>query len=156
MSRWLLAERGALVLAVVAAALGLLTSAGFHVVPPGPPDAAWVVHVGLFLLSLVAGGFGALRHREIEQQRWAVAHDRDATKGEREYAHREAASQRRYSWTVFLLAPLAVGYWMAYVFETPDAITLSDFVLVTPVAGFFLGLYVGGMLWPARGAYDPP
>lgn len=155
MSRLVGAERGALVLAVLAAALGLATSAGFHLVPPGPPAGAWVAHVALFALALVSGGLAALRHREIEGQRWQVAHDRAATKGEREYAHREAASQRRYSATVFLLAPLAVAYWMAYVFETPKAITASDFLLVTPVAGFFLGFFLGGRRWPTASGYEP-
>lgn len=149
MSRLLSLERGALVTAVVGALLGLMTSGGCHVVPQGPPAGAWLAHVLVFALAAGAGLVAALRHRQIEEQRWAAAHEPHITKGEREYAHREAESQRRFSATVLLLAPLGVGYWLAYVFESPNALTAADFLLVTPTAGFFLGFFFGRRKWPA-------
>lgn len=147
-----LIERGALATAVLTALLGLGTSGGCGVLPAGNPSAAWLVHLAVGALAAGAGVVAALRHRDIERARWRAAHDPHATKGEREYAHREAESQRRFSATVLLLAPLGVGYWMAYVFDSPGALSASDFLLVTPTAAFFAGLLWGRRRWPA----EPP
>ncbi len=139
-------QHGAVVVAVIGGVLGLATAGGCSAMPAGPSGLAGLIHGLLFVLGAGGGILAALRIDEVEEARWSAAKDPLATKGEREYAHREAESQRRVASTAFLLAPIGVGYWLAYVFETEEQFSLSDLFLVTPLLGFFLALLITSRL----------
>lgn len=135
-------QHGAIAVAVVTGALGLLAAGGCSIAPEGKPELAGLVHVFLLLISVGAGIVAALRVNEVEQARWQAVQEPMATKGEREYAHREAESQRRGTATAFLLAPLGVAFWLAHLFETEGVFSLSDLFLVTPVVGYLIALLI--------------
>lgn len=146
MKRWEGVQRLSIAVAIVCGALGLATSAGCSTLPEPPLGLAWALHPFLFLLGGLAGLFTSLRHREVEEQRRQAVEDPLATRGEQDYAHREAESQRRFAGTAFLLAPLGFAYWMAYAFEVRGRVTAADFFLVTTVLGFLPGLLLGRRL----------
>lgn len=148
MTRWERWQVGAVAVAVTGGLLGLLTAGGCSPTPPGPPGLAGGIHVLLLLLSVAAGIAAFLRMREVETARWQAAQDPYATKGEREYAHREAESQRRMASTAFLLAPIGIAFWLAYVFESQGRFTPSDLFLITPVLGFLLTLMIAPRFLP--------
>ena len=145
-------QNGALAVAIVTGALGLLAAGGCSVVPEGRPGLAGLIHVLLLGLSIGAGLLAALRTQEVETARWEAVNEPMATKGEREYAHREAESQRRGTSTIFLLAPLGIAFWLAHVFDTEGVFSLSDLFLVTPVLGYLLTLLIASR----RLASPPP
>jgi hypothetical protein len=89
------------------------------------------------------------RHRQIDQRRWEILADSALTKGERDYAHREAERQRRVAATAFGAAPVGLGYWMAYQME---AAGFTVFLLpASPLLGFALGFVL-----PQLGKWDTP
>ena len=133
-------QTGSVGLAVAGGVLGFLTAGGCSATPTAPPGWAGPVHLLLLLVSALGGICAAFRIREVETARWQAVNDPLATKGEREYAHREAESQRRWAATAFLLGPIGVAFWLAYAFETPGRFSLSDLFLVTPMAAFLIAL----------------
>ena len=140
------------IVGVLCALLGLATSSGCAVFPKGPPEAAWILHPLLLLLGVAAGVVTHLRTRDIDRKRWRIVQDTTLTKGEVEYAHREAESARRISSTVFLGAPLALGFWMAYQFRSEDRRTAADLLVMTPLLGYLLGYFIGQL----KIREDPP
>lgn len=120
--------------------LGLGASTGCVVVPKGPPSFAWLLHPVVMLLGALGGYGTVLRKREIDERRWEIVQDEQLTSGERQYAHREAEREIRMAGTVFLLAAVGFGYWMAYQFNVEEAISVADFLIVTPLFGFLVGL----------------
>ncbi len=136
-------ERGETVslgVAIVAGLLGLLTSVGFGPLPLMPSWVAWALHPVMLLVGGAAGVLAVRRIQQIEEVRWQIANQELVTQAEVDHAHREAERQRRYAGTVYLLAPLMLGYWGAYQVESDGALTLAGLLLVTPFVGFGLGL----------------
>lgn len=154
--RW---QRIAVWVAGVSVLLGLGASTGCVVVPKGPPSFAWLLHPLVMLLGALGGYATMLRKREIDERRWEIVQDDQLTSGERQYAHREAEREIRIAGTVFLLAAVGFGYWMAYQFNVEEAVTVADFLIVTPLFGFLAGLLFGLSRTAPRsegsGAADP-
>ena len=148
-------QRWAVWVAVASAVLGLGASTGCAVVPKGPPAVAWVLHPLVMLLGAIAGWLTLVRKREIDRVRWQVVQDTTITKGEREYAHREAERDIRLAGTAFFAAALGFGYWMAYQFNVEDEITAAEFLIVSPLVGFLVGL-LWGMKMDAEDPEPPP
>lgn len=136
-------QRVAVWVAGVSIALGLGASTGCAVVPKGPPSFAWLLHPLVMALGALGGYATVLRKREIDRRRWEVVQDDLLTSGERQWAHREAERDIRMAGTVFLLAAVGFGYWMAYQFNVEDQVTVADFLIVTPLLGFVIGLLFG-------------
>ena len=135
-------ERASLLAAAVLLLLGLATSVGWGLFPPGPPAVSWLLHPLLLVLGAVAGVLASRRQQQIEEERWAVLADPHLTKGEVEYAHKNAESQRRFAGTAFLAFPLFLAYWLTYQFAAPTIFSPSGFLLVSPLVGFVAGLVV--------------
>ena len=140
LQRW---ERICLTVAGVACLLVFLTAGGCSPLPLGPPAAALWLHPLLLGLGLAAGFAAVLRFREVDARRWEIVADPLLTKGEREWAHKEAENQRRFASSAYLSAPLGLSFWLAYQFQgrfkLPD-ISPADVLMLTPLAGFFVGL----------------
>lgn len=121
--------------------LGFLASIDILLFPRGEESAAWLFHPLLFLLGAVGGLAAAARGRQVDEIRWRVLDDPMLTGGERELAHREAERQRRWAGTVFFVAPILLGYWLAYQFAGEDGGSLVTFLLTaSPMVGFLSGL----------------
>ena len=141
LQRW---ERISLSVAGVACLLVFLTAGGCSPLPLGPPSAALWLHPLFLGLGVAAGFAAAFRFHEVDQQRWRTVADPQLTKGEREWAHKEAENQRRFASSAYLSAPLGLSFWLAYQFQgrfkLPD-ISPADVLMLTPLAGFLLGLF---------------
>ena len=137
LERW---QRVAFWVAVVAAALGFVTSAGcgFSFAIPG----GWVtvLHPLLFALGAVCGGLSTLRGEEIDRVRWEVVEDPALTSGERDWAHKNAERSRRFASTAFIAAPLMLGYWLAYQMEGGGTRVANAALPVSAVLGSAAGL----------------
>jgi hypothetical protein len=122
--------------------VGFLASIGIFLLPfPGGLDLALPLHLLLGLAGAVAGAATAVRGRQIDRRRWEILEDPLLTDGERELAHREAERQRRVSGTVFLLAPVALGYWAAYQLAGDGGGSPAAYLLTaSPMLGFVVGL----------------
>jgi hypothetical protein len=145
LERW---QRISLTVAGVACLLAFLTAGGCSPLPEGPPAAAAWFHPFFLVLGIAAGVASVLRFREIDHHRWEVVGDPHLTKGEREWAHKEAERQRRFAASAYLAAPLGLSFWLAYQFQgrfqLPD-VSPADVLMLTPLLGFFAGL-----LWAQR------
>ena len=136
-------QRIAVYVAVVGFLLGLAASTGCAVVPKGPPSLAWFLHPLVILVGAAGGYLTLLRKLQIDANRWQVVQDQQLTTGEREYAHREAERDIRLAGTAFLLGAVGLGFWMAYQFKLEEILTAADFLVVTPLFGFLIGLLLG-------------
>ena len=144
----------AVVFAFVCGALALVTSTGCPVLPEGDPGSVGLLHSLVGAVGGICGFFLPFRAREIDQERWRIVEDTTLTSGEREYAHKEADSERKTAGTIFLVAPLTLGLWLAYQFRQEDAIVATDFLAVTPLVGFAVGWLVG-WAWLGRSRSGP-
>jgi hypothetical protein len=136
-----LAQRIGLWVTVAAFLVGLLASIGVYLLPPGDPAIALALHPVLGLLGAAGGAATAVRGRQIDKRRGEILEDPLLTDGERQTAHREAERERRVAGTIFLLAPVALGYWSAYQLAGEEGGTLMTYLLgVSPMLGFVLGL----------------
>ncbi|MCZ7650634.1 MAG: hypothetical protein M5U13_05510 [Thermoanaerobaculia bacterium] len=142
------AERLALWIAVALGLLGFAGGLGQRVLPPLPAAAAWPLQALVIGSGLLAARLARRRAAEIERRRWAALEEPLLTSGEREWAHREAERARRASGFAFLLAPLMLGYFLAYQFPE-GAAPLARALAGTPLLGFVLGL-----LWERRAGPD--
>lgn len=134
-------QTGALVFAVVCGGLGLMTSTGCPVLPSADPGIVALLHPLVIAMGALAGFLLPFRQRAVDAERWRVVEDPALTSGEREYAHQEAEREKKTAGIVFLMAPLTLGFWLAYHFRQ-ETITAADFLTVTPLVGFAVG-------WPA-------
>jgi hypothetical protein len=137
-------QRGSLWLGAACFLLGLLATGGCSPFPAGEPDLAWLLHPLVLFVGGAAGMVAAARGREIERERWRVIEQPGLTKGERELAHREAEADRKRAGIAFLLAPVGIGFALATHFSIAASTRVADVVLVTALAGFALGLWLGG------------
>ena len=140
----------AVAVAAIGAILGFASSGGCHVLPQAAPDLAWILHLLLLALGIGSGWLSFRRFQEVERRRWQAVHDPLATQGEKEYAHKEAESQRRFAGTAYLLAPMGLAFWLANHFDQRGELTPSDFFLVTPLLGFLFGLLAASRLTPTE------
>ena len=147
-------QSACLLLAVVFGALGLATSTGCPVLPEGSPDLVAPLHGAMLLVGAVFGALLPRRLRGIDEERWRIVEDPDLTSGEREYAHKEADREKKGAGIAFVLAPLALAFWMAYHFREEGAVTSADFLTVTPLVGFAVGF--GIAWWRGGGGVKPP
>ena len=140
--RW---QRMSLITAGVSCLLGFLTAGGCGPLPLAEPSSAAWIHPLLLLVGALAGWAAELRFDEIDHERWEIVGDAHLTKGEREYAHKEAERQRRAAGTAFVAAPLGLSFWFAYQFQGkfqwPD-VTPADFLMLTPLLAFGLSLLI--------------
>lgn len=131
--------------AVAALVLGFLASIDFRLLPLLPWWLLPAAHPLLAALGVAAGRAAVRRGREVDAERWAVVDEPLATAKEREYAHKEAERERRVSATVFLGAPVFLGYWGLYQFPPgPGAWALPIAGLAGYLAGFFFENRSGG------------
>jgi hypothetical protein len=138
-------QTAALAAAGVFLVVGFLASLDLRLLPVGPPWLAWLAHPLLAVCGAAGGLATALRGREVDRWRWAMVEDPMLTSGEREEAHREAERQRRHAGTVFLAAPVFLGYWLVYQLAGGLATWLLP---ASALAGFAIGLLVAGRLVP--------
>ena len=138
------AQQACLWLAAALFLLGLLATGGCSPFPAGQPDRAWMLHPLLLVAGAAAGAVAAARGREIERERWRTVAEPGITKWEREHAHREAEADRRRAGVAFLLLPAGLGFALAAHFGDAGRSRVADLVLVTALAGFGLGLWLGG------------
>jgi peptidoglycan/LPS O-acetylase OafA/YrhL len=139
----------AAVVAVVCGVLGLMTSTGCPVLPEGDPSAVAPLHLAMLLIGALAGVCTLLRTREVDRERWRAVEDSALTSGEREWAHKEADQSKKSAGIAFLMAPLTLGFWMAYHFGVEGQVTAASFLTLTPLVGFGLGLGAAA-LWQQR------
>ncbi|HVR28585.1 MAG TPA: hypothetical protein VMS86_03540 [Thermoanaerobaculia bacterium] len=145
----------AVVVAVVCGVLGFTTATGCRVLPPGDPGAAAWLHPLVLLAGAGSGLLFSLRAREIETERWRVVDDSTITKGEREYAHREAEREKKAAGVAFLMAPLALGFWLASHLRG-ERLTAAELLSLTPLLGFLLGMGAARLALRGRPAPGPP
>lgn len=137
------AQTAATVLAVLALVLGFLASIGVTFLPQGGETTAWILHPLLFLTGAAGGLATAVRGRQVDQKRWELLDDPMLTSGEREMAHREAERERRWAGTVFFVAPILLGYWLANQLSGEDGGSLLTYLLTaSPMIGFLAGLFL--------------
>lgn len=136
-------ERISLAVAIVAGALVLLSATGCGLDLAGRVTVAWLLHPVLLVLGAGAGLVTILRGVEIDRQRWEIVNDSSITKGEREYAHKEAERQRRAAGTLFLLGPVLVALWLAYQLRGEGPELVADLLILTPLVGFLAGILFG-------------
>lgn len=146
MTRLAKIQRAALAVALVAALLGILTATGCRVSEPPDPGWAWLFHALLAALGIGAGIATTLRGIEVDRERWDVLSEELLTKGEREYAHKHAERQHRTASTIFLLAPVALGFFLANYFHQEGTHLLTDSLTVTPLFTFCIGYFAGRRL----------
>ena len=137
-------------IAIASAGLGVVSSSGCSPLPTFPSGVLWVLHPLLFLLGAVSGALNLRRSEQIDRQRWEVAEDSTVTRGEREYAHKDAESERRWAGVCFAGCPLMLGYWLAYQVMTESGRVEAHLLPVTGIAGFAVGLGIAKTL--GRGA----
>lgn len=127
----------ALTVAIAAALVGFLASLGLLFVPILPAWALWLAHPLVAVAGVLAGRGAVRRSRQADQARWEIADEPLATAAEREHAHKDAEHERRVAGTVFLAAPVFLGYWGLYQFGAggPGAWALP----VAGVIGFLAG-----------------
>jgi hypothetical protein len=145
----------ALLVAIVCGALGLLTATGCPVLPPGDPGAAAWLHPLMILVGSISGFCFSIRARQIDAERWRVVDDSTITKGEREYAHREAEREKKSSGIVFLMAPLTLGFWLASHLRG-ERLTAAELLSMTPLLGFLIGMGAAKIAWRGKPAPGPP
>lgn len=137
------AQTVAVVVAVLALALGFLASIGVTFLPRGGETAAWILHPVLLLIGAAGGLATAIRGRQVDEKRWELLDDPMLTSGEREMAHREAERERRWASTVFFVMPILLGYWWANQLSGEDGGSLLTFLLTaSPMIGFLVGLFL--------------
>lgn len=136
------AQRAAFWVALGSFVLGFLASIDVLLLPRGEPRSAWIAHGLLLLLGVLAGFATTVRGRQIDRWRWEILDDPLLTEGERELAHKEAERQRRSAGRAFLLAPLFLGYWMAYQLagQGGEGELVTYLLIAPPLLGFALGL----------------
>ncbi len=146
-ARWQSIAGGVL---LVCGVLGLGASTGFTPLPRGAAYLAPFLHPFVAALGFVGGLATVFRAREIDRERWILVEDETLTAGERRYAHREADRNIRVAGTVFLLASISVGGWLAYQLKDPEQFSAAELLIVSPAVGFMLGLPIGARRWPAE------
>jgi len=142
-SKWARLQHACLWIAALAGALGVATAAGFRVGAVPDPRWSWLLHALLLLLGTAGGIAAMMRGIEADRERFQVLQEQLLTPGERDYAHKRAERQRRGAGTIFLLAPVTVGYWLASHLSSGEPNFLSDSLVVTPLLGFIVGIFVG-------------
>jgi hypothetical protein len=149
------AQSLALITAIGCGVIGLMTATGCPVLAPGDPGAAAWLHPLVMVVGAVAGFCFSLRARQIDAERWRVVDDSTITRGEREYAHREAEREKKSAGIVFLMAPLTFGFWLASHLRG-ERVSAADLLSVTPLLGFLLGMGVARLALRGKPAPGPP
>ncbi len=141
-----LAERAqswALGSAAIGLLLGVMTGGGCSPLPDGPRALIWPGHLLLLALGVVAGEFTMRRRQELDRRRWQVASDPEVTPAERQHAHSETERNIRWAGTVLLAGALGPAFWMAYWLRDPAKLGAADGMIVTPLLGFVIGMFLG-------------
>jgi hypothetical protein len=149
------AQQVALLAAVVCGVAGLATATGCPVLERGEQGAGAWLHPLVILAGAVSGLCFSLRARAVDAERWRVVDDSTLTSGEREYAHREAEREKKAAGITFLMAPLTLGFWLASHFRG-ERIGAADFLSLTPLVGFLLGMGAGRLLQRGGAGPGPP
>lgn len=133
-------QDGALGIALGCLFLGVLAGGGCSPIPTGATAAAPYAHPVVFALGVFGGLLMVRRRREVDLWRWQMVGDVTLTDGERQYVHKEAERRIRWATTVFLMAPVGLGCWLAYQLRDPSVVSVADLLVVTPGFGFLIGL----------------
>lgn len=133
---------------LVGGVLAMAAATGFTPIPHGPPALAATLHPVLGLFGAACGLAAVARSREIDRERWRVLGDPALTSGEREWAHKEAEGDIRGAGTTFVLCGVAWGAFGAYQLRQPGILATADFLMVSPLLGFAVGLLLGLRVFP--------
>ncbi len=131
----------------VCAGLALATATGCPVLPTGEPEAGRLLHPLVLLCGLAFGFLSRRRSLGIERNLWRVVDDAALTSGEREYAHHEAAAEKKRVAVAHLAAPIGLGLLLAYQFKGEE-FSVADLLTISPLIGFVAGLWLGGLRQP--------
>lgn len=140
LERW---QVGAKWVAIVAGALGFVTSAGCGFSGEIPGGLVYVLHLLLLVVGIVCGYLSVLRGEEIDRERWRVVEDPALTSGERAWAHKNAERSKRFASTAFVAAPLMLGYWLAYQVAGGGTRLVNALLPVSAVLGSVIGMILG-------------
>lgn len=159
-------QRASLWIAGVAALLALFAGGGVTPVPAISGAWVWGFHPLVIALGAWAGALTVVRNRDIERHRWELVQDPMLTRGEREWAHKEAEAERKRSAASFLASPLLIAGWLAYSLQEGAAPLASDLMPASALVGFGLGLGLAHLRGPGEegaptdpgqeGAREPP
>jgi hypothetical protein len=133
-------QRGSLWLAAAAAVLVLFAAAGRGPLPDRGGAWLWVLHPLVLFLGGVGGALTAARHRQIDVRRWEIVQDSSLTKGERQWAHQDAETERKKAAASFLAAPVLVAGWLSSHFGHHEPTLVDELLPMTSLLGFGLGL----------------
>ncbi len=136
-------QRLAFRVAVVSALLGLATASGCVPGAGLPRGALAILHPLMLVAGAAAGWAAAQRMKEIDRERWQIVEDGEITKGEREYAHREAEARRRRAGASFLGAPMLLGYCLSSQVEGAEESLLAQLLAVSALLGGIVGMALG-------------
>ncbi|HVS01778.1 MAG TPA: hypothetical protein VMT16_03335 [Thermoanaerobaculia bacterium] len=142
-------QRASFWVAVTAALLALMTSGGCGPLPAGGGTGlAWPLHPLLLALGAACGWATTRRLSEIDAARWRVVEEAGLTKGEREWAHKEAEAQRRRAGASFVAAPLLLAGWLSQQLRGAGGLLVADLLPVSAMLGFGVGAAVAA--WRQR------
>lgn len=125
--------------AIAGLAIGFLASIGLRIFPLLDRAGFWTVVTLLLLAGLGGGVATVVRAREIDRRRWEAVDDPLITKGEREYAHKEAERERRWAGIVYFTSPIALGYCAAYHLGAGAAENAPALLSLLPLASYLVG-----------------
>ena len=129
---------------ILCTVLALSTSTGCPLVTPGEPGHAAPFLPLVAAVGAICGVLTSLRHRRIDRRLRDIVEESDLAEGEREIAHRDAASDRKSAAVMFLAAPIGLGLWLAYHFKG-ETLGAAELLLLAPIVGFGAG--IGGGFW---------
>jgi hypothetical protein len=132
---------------ILCTVLALSTSTGCPLGLSGEPGQAAPFLPLVAAVGAICGVLTSLRHRHIDQRLRDIVEESGLAEGEREIAHRDAASDRKSAAVMFLAAPIGLGLWLAYLFKG-ETLGAAELLLLAPLVGFGAGM-VGG-LWRTR------
>lgn len=124
----------------MAALLALFAGAGVSPLAGTGGPWVWALHPLVMGLGAWAGWLTTVRNRQIDQQRWELVQDPALTRGEREWAHKEAEADRKRAAASFLASPLLIAGWLAYSVREGAPPLASDLMPTSALIGFGLGL----------------
>lgn len=129
---------------ILCSALALSTSTGCPLGVSGEPGQATLFLPLVAVVGAICGVLTSLRHRLIDKRLRDFVEESGLAEGEREIAHRDAASDRKSAAVMFLAAPIGLGLWLAYLFKG-ETLGAAELLLLAPLVGFGLG--IGGAVW---------
>jgi hypothetical protein len=145
---YLTLQRASLWIAVASFTVALLATGGCSPFPAGDPELGWLLHPLVLAAGAAAGAMASRRGHEIDADRWRYLQEPGITQGERAMVHQEAEAARKRAGVAYLLGPAGIAFALATHFARQERRWVTDTVLVTVLAGFALGLWLGALSRP--------